>query len=142
MIVRIIQEEIKNSFDPLKLDQEFALRGRSPDWLEFMLRKASWRMLLYQLCDSYPDCLILSYSIRRCCEAGHLDEISAFFVNASTSFKVFHTLLLYFIQQLATIDLSSVSTIGTPTEMAKQLHYQNPLFQNFLVFFLSFTEFS
>lgn len=65
-----IEEEIKTFilkvFDAKKADSIFASQnyGTAPVWLESMISSPYWRSLIYELAETYKNCLVLDYAIQ------------------------------------------------------------------------------
>ncbi|XP_030831156.1 negative elongation factor D-like isoform X2 [Strongylocentrotus purpuratus] len=66
---------IVKHFDPKKADTIFSEEGGTPAWLEAMIQHRTWRALFYQLAESYPDCLMLNFTIKLISDAGFQGEI-------------------------------------------------------------------
>lgn len=42
------------------------LFNQTPAWLTEMIEHPTWRSLIYKLAEEYPDCLMLTFTIKVC----------------------------------------------------------------------------
>ena len=45
-------------------DAERAAVSQTPDWLTELIDHPTWRSLVYKLAEDYPDCLMLTFTIK------------------------------------------------------------------------------
>ncbi|XP_030831155.1 negative elongation factor C/D-like isoform X1 [Strongylocentrotus purpuratus] len=78
-VQQMVEDHLKvlivKHFDPKKADTIFSEEGGTPAWLEAMIQHRTWRALFYQLAESYPDCLMLNFTIKLISDAGFQGEI-------------------------------------------------------------------
>ncbi|XP_063714271.1 negative elongation factor D-like [Symsagittifera roscoffensis] len=75
-------------FDPKKADKIFNVEGKIPDWLGGLVENQKWRKLIYQLAEEYPDCLMLTFTVKLIAESGFQGEITGV-ATASQQLEVF-----------------------------------------------------
>lgn len=46
-------------------------------WLTELVAHAKWRQLMYQLADKHGDCLLLTFGVKLCSDAGYDNEITS-----------------------------------------------------------------
>ena len=82
---------LQDRFEPAKADRLFEEdneigigecvirhhRHSHPDWLPDLISQPRWRRLLYQLAHAHPDCLLLSFGVKLCSDAGYDNEITS-----------------------------------------------------------------
>jgi len=88
-----VQDEVENHlkdlllkhFDPVRADEIFRQTNHeqqgAPTWLKEMVAHKKWRQLFYQLAAEYPDCAMLSLTIKLISDDGNQAEIT----NVSTA---------------------------------------------------------
>lgn len=70
------QKLILKRFDPKEADSIFHEQTEGQvDWLPELISHASWRSMIYQLSEQYPDCLMLNFAIKLISDAGYQQEI-------------------------------------------------------------------
>jgi len=65
----LVEDHLKHMiikrFDPKKADSIFADEAiKTPAWLTEMIEHPTWRSLIYRLAEDYPDCLMLTFTIK------------------------------------------------------------------------------
>ena len=79
-------------FDPKKADKIFNIEGKVPDWLGGLVENQKWRKMIYQLAEDYPDCLMLTFTVKLIAESGFQGEITGV-ATASQQLEVFSGVL-------------------------------------------------
>jgi len=106
-IDKLIEEHIHNQiirlFDPKKADSVFSAGQAAPEWLESMIKQPKWRAVLYELAETYNNCLLLNYAIQKISDEGHQTEIASL-TTASTFFDVFNKILKESIENLCKLN--------------------------------------
>ncbi|XP_074596702.1 negative elongation factor complex member TH1 [Brevipalpus obovatus] len=88
-----LKQMIMKRFDPKKADSIFADEAiKTPTWLTEMIEHPTWRSLIYKLAEEYPDCLMLSFTIKLISDAGFQGEITSI-STASQQLEVFSRIL-------------------------------------------------
>lgn len=88
-----LKQMIMKKFDPKKADSIFADEAiKTPTWLTEMIEHPTWRSLIYKLAEEYPDCLMLSFTIKLISDAGFQGEITSI-STASQQLEVFARIL-------------------------------------------------
>ncbi|PIK57355.1 putative negative elongation factor C/D [Apostichopus japonicus] len=77
MVEDHLKRLILKHFDPKKADMIFTEGEGTPAWLESMIQHRTWRVLFYKLAETYPDCLMLNFTIKLISDAGHQGEIGS-----------------------------------------------------------------
>lgn len=68
--VPLLQEYIKEHFDPSKFTAVFSKEGKPPAWLEKLQLDPGGRQLIYDLSAKHRGCLMLNYAIQKILYAG------------------------------------------------------------------------
>lgn len=63
-------------FNPDSADKIFENDSEDIDWLADLISHSSWRRLIYQLSEQYPQCLMLNFAVKLASDAGFQHEIS------------------------------------------------------------------
>ncbi|XP_015785499.1 negative elongation factor C/D [Tetranychus urticae] len=88
-----LKQMIMKRFDPKKADSIFADEAiKTPIWLTEMIEHPTWRSLIYRLAEDYPDCLMLTFTIKLISDAGFQGEITSI-STASQQLEVFARIL-------------------------------------------------
>ncbi|RWS31801.1 negative elongation factor C/D-like protein, partial [Leptotrombidium deliense] len=88
-----LKQMIIKHFDPKKADSIFADEAvKTPAWLTEMIEHPTWRTLIYRLAEDYPDCLMLTFTIKLISDAGFQGEITSI-STASQQLEVFSRIL-------------------------------------------------
>ncbi|CAD5115408.1 DgyrCDS4385 [Dimorphilus gyrociliatus] len=64
-------------FDPKRADSIFTDEGEPPAWLAELINYPTWRHLVYELAEEFPDCLMLNFTIKLISDAGYQGEITS-----------------------------------------------------------------
>lgn len=98
-VQQLVEEHLKQMiikhFDPKKADKIFTEENdenQTPSWLEEIIGHPSWRGLIYNLAQMYPDCMMLQFTIKLISDAGHQGEITSI-STASQQLDVFARIL-------------------------------------------------
>ncbi|KAI1292084.1 Negative elongation factor D [Halotydeus destructor] len=84
-----LKQLIIKHFEPDKADSIFKDESATtPAWLTEMIQHATWRSLIYKLAEDYPDCLMLTFTIKLISDAGFQGEITSI-STASQQLEVF-----------------------------------------------------
>ena len=87
-------------FDPKKADKIFNVEGKVPDWLGGLVENKKWRNIVYELAEDYPDCLMLTFTVKLIAESGFQREITGV-ATASQQLEVFSGVLNTAISSIA-----------------------------------------
>ncbi|XP_054154370.1 negative elongation factor D-like [Oppia nitens] len=91
----LVEDHLKHMiikhFDPKKADTIFETTG-TPQWLTEMIEHQTWRSLIYKLAEDYPDCLMLTFTVKLISDAGFQGEITSI-STASQQLEVFSRIL-------------------------------------------------
>ncbi|XP_027199159.1 negative elongation factor complex member TH1 [Dermatophagoides pteronyssinus] len=92
-----VEDNLKNMiikhFDQKKADSIFLDESKgNPDWLTALIQHQPWRKLIFQLADKYPDCLMLTFTVKLISDAGFQSEITSI-STASQQLEVFTRIL-------------------------------------------------
>lgn len=112
MVENHLKDLLIKHFDPHRADRIFHSTGQQPSWLMEMIKHPLWRQLFYKLAEEYPDCLMLSLTIKLISDGGYQAEIT----NVSTAC----TQLEVFSRVLRT-GLTTVLTSNGEEELEKNL---------------------
>ena len=66
----LLQEYIKEHFEPSKFTAVFSKEGKPPAWLEKLQGDPGGRQLIYDLSARHRGCLMLNYAIQKILYAG------------------------------------------------------------------------
>lgn len=83
-----LKELVIKHFDPVKADTIFEGESDTPIWLQEVIEHPTWRSLIYKLAEDYPDCLMLTFTIKLISDAGYQGEITSI-STASQQLEVF-----------------------------------------------------
>lgn len=83
-----LKELVIKSFDPKMADTIFKDESGTPEWLTELIEHPVWRSLIYKLAEAYPDCLMLTFTIKLISDAGYQGEITSI-STASQQLEVF-----------------------------------------------------
>lgn len=95
-----VKSLVLKHFDPRKADRIFTEAGSTPPWLEEMIGYSTWRNMIYQLAEQFPDCLLLKFAIKLISDAGYQSEITSA-TTAAKDFEVYSTLFASHLTSLA-----------------------------------------
>lgn len=92
-----VENNLKNMiikyFDPKKADTIFSDEtSGTPAWLTEMIGHPTWRNLIYKLAEDYPECLMLTFTVKLISDAGFQSEITSI-STASQQLEVFSRIL-------------------------------------------------
>lgn len=88
-----LKQMIIKHFDPKKADSIFSEETTgTPSWLTEMIEHQTWRSLIYKLAEDYPDCLMLTFTVKLISDAGFQGEITSI-STASQQLEVFSRIL-------------------------------------------------
>lgn len=91
-----LKQLVIKHFDPVKADTIFKDELGTPDWLNDLIEHPTWRSLIYKLAEDYPDCLMLSFTIKLISDAGYQGEITSI-STASQQLEVFARIMKTFV---------------------------------------------
>ena len=91
-----LKQLVIKHFDPEKADTIFKDELGTPDWLNDLIEHPTWRSLIYKLAEDYPDCLMLSFTIKLISDAGYQGEITSI-STASQQLEVFARIMKTFV---------------------------------------------
>lgn len=92
-----LKELVIKNFDPKMADTIFKDEAGTPDWLTELIEHPTWRTLIYKLAEDYPDCLMLTFTIKLISDAGFQGEITSI-STASQQLEVFARIMKTFVQ--------------------------------------------
>ncbi|KAF7632534.1 hypothetical protein Mgra_00008049 [Meloidogyne graminicola] len=96
-----ISQMIKKQFSPDEADKIFESDDGTEgiDWLPELISHSSWRKLIYELAEHFPNCLMLNFAVKLISDAGFQHEISN--VNTATQqLDIFSRVFLSTLEQL------------------------------------------
>ncbi|KAK3862731.1 hypothetical protein Pcinc_031435 [Petrolisthes cinctipes] len=64
MVENHLKQMILKTFDPKKADTIFTEEGDAPAWLTELIEHSTWRSVVYQLAEEFPECLMLNFTIK------------------------------------------------------------------------------
>ncbi|XP_076058281.1 negative elongation factor complex member TH1 [Oratosquilla oratoria] len=92
MVENHLKQMILKTFDPKKADTIFTEEGDAPSWLTELIEHGTWRSVVYQLAEEFPDCLMLNFTIKLISDAGFQGEITSI-STAAQQIEVFSRVL-------------------------------------------------
>ncbi|CAG2106667.1 unnamed protein product [Medioppia subpectinata] len=93
LVEQHLKHMIVKHFDPIKADSIFSNETTgTPAWLTEMIAHQPWRALVYKLAEDYPDCLMLTFTVKLISDAGFQGEITSI-STASQQLEVFSRIL-------------------------------------------------
>lgn len=77
----MIESNVRNMFlriyDPTKVEQILLEEGELPEWLKALIGHSAWRLMIYELSENFPGCLLMSFLIKLISDAGYHNEMIA-----------------------------------------------------------------
>ncbi|KAK4293552.1 hypothetical protein Pmani_017691 [Petrolisthes manimaculis] len=92
MVENHLKQMILKTFDPKKADTIFTEEGDAPAWLTELIEHSTWRSVVYQLAEEFPECLMLNFTIKLISDAGFQGEITSI-STAAQQIEVFSRIL-------------------------------------------------
>ncbi|XP_071544575.1 negative elongation factor D-like isoform X2 [Panulirus ornatus] len=92
MVENHLKLMILKTFDPKKADTIFTEEGDAPGWLTELIEHSTWRSVVYQLAEEFPECLMLNFTIKLISDAGFQGEITSI-STAAQQIEVFSRIL-------------------------------------------------